>query len=360
LVLANAGKTGEPDATNAAARALLHADQVDVTDRMMPSGHIGHDKFLVYSGPDGEPVSVLTGSTNWTTTGLCAQTNNAIVIDDHDLAAAYLTFQERLKAECPPARPATQSDAFRTANDVPHRLAVDGAATTVWFSPNTKQHTKPTHDAARPSDLGEVFDLIGRAQKGILFLLFQPGTPSVLDAILAAQQANPDLFIRGAATDAKAIGDFETQLRHRAGDPLAKVAAARAIGDNDGVVDDQFTFWRKELLKSSPEAHAIIHDKILVIDPMSRDCVVVTGSHNLGYRASYNNDENLLIVKGHRSLAEAYAVHVMNVYDHYRWRWLLQEHGRGAYAELKRTAAAWQGKYFAQARQDVAFWHDLP
>ncbi|WP_247510571.1 phospholipase D-like domain-containing protein [Bradyrhizobium sp. 157] len=66
---------------------------------------------------------------------------------------------------------------------------------------------------------------------------------------------------------------------------------------------------------------AIIHDKILVIDPLDPDnCVVAFGSHNLGYKASYSNDENLTIVRGHQALAEAYAVHVLDVYDHYRFR----------------------------------------
>jgi phosphatidylserine/phosphatidylglycerophosphate/cardiolipin synthase-like enzyme len=121
-------------------------------------------------------------------------------------------------------------------------------------------------------------------------------------------------------------------------------------------VDDQLGAWQKELLKSSPGAHAIIHDKIVVIDPLSPDCVVVTGSHNLGYRASYNNDENLLIISGHRALAEAYAVHVMDVYEHYRWRWLLQRQKSSAFSGLKRTAAEWQGKYFDERKAEVAFW----
>ena len=129
---------------------------------------------------------------------------------------------------------------------------------------------------------------------------------------------------------------------------MAEVAAAAAVGD-------QFSFWQHELLKSSPDAHAIIHDKIVVIDPFSPDCVVITGSHNLGYRASYNNDENLLIVKGHRKLAEAYAVHVMDVYDHYRWRWLLQEHGDKAFTGLKPTPS-WQDRYFGRLQGEVAFW----
>src|SRR5208337_5352868 len=125
-----------------------------------------------------------------------------------------------------------------------------------------------------------------------------------VDKAAEVANANPDLFVRGAATDPKAVKEFNTVLVHRAGEDPVEVVSASAI-------TDQFSFWETELLKASPGAHAIIHDKIVVIDPMSDDCVVVTGSHNLGYRASYNNDENLMIVRGHKALAQAYAVHVM-------------------------------------------------
>src|ERR1022692_95089 len=47
--------------------------------------------------------------------------------------------------------------------------------------------------------------------------------------------------------------------------------------------------------------HAIIHDKIIVIDPLDPvNCGVITGSHNLGYKASCDNDENLLIIRQKR------------------------------------------------------------
>ena len=107
----------------------------------------------------------------------------------------------------------------------------------------------------------------------------------------------------------------------------------------------------------TPGAHAIVHDKIVVVDPLSDDCVVITGSHNLGYRASYNNDDNLVVVKGHRKLAEAYAVHVMDVYEHYRWRYLLERFGPSSFAGLKRDDS-WQEKYFTRpaAQQEVRFW----
>jgi hypothetical protein len=41
--------------------------------REPPSGHIVHNKFLIYVDASGTPQAVLTGSCNWTDTGLCAQ-----------------------------------------------------------------------------------------------------------------------------------------------------------------------------------------------------------------------------------------------------------------------------------------------
>lgn len=368
LVLSNAGSYDDPDATNHDARQKLHDDHVDVTDRMLGSGHIGHDKFVVYVDSDGTPQAIQSGSTNWTSTGLCAQANNAILLFDAELAASYQDFSNRLQAECPadPAEHATQSEALRTKNrelsehSIAQPLTIDQADVTLCLSPNTPQQRKPPgDDPPRPTDMGELFKLIEGANQGILFLLFQPGQPSVLDAILEAEVAKPELFVRGAATDRKAIEQYDTMLYHRTGD-RAEVAAAAEL-------DHAFGYWQKELLKSSPTAHAVIHDKILVIDPTSDDCVVVTGSHNLGYTASYANDENLLIVKGHRSLAEAYATHVMDIYDHYRWRWRQKhpDHSHphdvgdcdgGSFGLI--TEDCWQTKYFEdpEAIAERLFW----
>jgi phosphatidylserine/phosphatidylglycerophosphate/cardiolipin synthase-like enzyme len=72
--------------------------------------------------------------------------------------------------------------------------------------------------------------------------------------------------------------------------------------------------------------HAIIHDKIIVIDPLDdKNCTLITGSHNLGYKASYCNDENLLIIQGNCDLAVSYAVHVLDLYEHYLMRARLEE-----------------------------------
>jgi phosphatidylserine/phosphatidylglycerophosphate/cardiolipin synthase-like enzyme len=63
---------------------------------------------------------------------------------------------------------------------------------------------------------------------------------------------------------------------------------SRAVPTGAITPGDAFGKWEAELAKYG---FAVIHDKIMVIDPFSDDCVVVTGSHNLGFRASHNNDE---------------------------------------------------------------------
>jgi phosphatidylserine/phosphatidylglycerophosphate/cardiolipin synthase-like enzyme len=102
--------------------------------------------------------------------------------------------------------------------------------------------------------------------------------------------------------------------------------------------------WQKEILSAG---FAIIHDKIVVIDPFSDNCVVVTGSHNLGHKASFDNDENLAIIEGNKKLAVAYATHVLDVYDHFAWRYMVKRLGaKGADQLLKGTPDEWLNQYF--------------
>lgn len=70
------------------------------------------------------------------------------------------------------------------------------------FSPNTPKARGKNHgpNEARPPDLAEVFDIISKAQQAILFLVFEPGAPSIIDAIAATLKGKPSLFVRGAVT----------------------------------------------------------------------------------------------------------------------------------------------------------------
>jgi hypothetical protein len=58
-----------------------------------------HNKFVVESDAAGKNgTRVLTGSTNWTTSGLCTQLNNVLIVEDPAIASRYLDQWSKLVA----------------------------------------------------------------------------------------------------------------------------------------------------------------------------------------------------------------------------------------------------------------------
>jgi len=348
------------DGTNAAARAELVAQRVPVTDRFVPSSGIGHNKFVVWSRQNGTPRSVLTGSTNWTSTGLCSQTNNALLIHNDTLAQGYRDYWDWLVWDAG-QQPVQGKDIREWCAGGSVDATVDNSQVSVWLSPNTARKTKDANTA--PPDLAQVFELIRGATQGVLFLAFNPGTPSFLEVVreraLAMEAAGKPFYVRGAVTAPAPVGEFATFLTKRRAGAAPDVLVSGVAG-----VPDDFGFWEQEMYKLG---HAVIHDKIIVIDPFTDHSVVVTGSHNLGYKASYQNDENLVIVRGHARLAQAYAAHCLDITNHFAWRYKLSDlHRKGkldeAWGDLGETDV-WQNKYFDHkndASRDGFFFFNSP
>jgi phosphatidylserine/phosphatidylglycerophosphate/cardiolipin synthase-like enzyme len=346
LVLSN--NTGDDktvyDGANHAARQRLAKTAGELLSRYMPeSRSIGHNKFMVYVDSHGKPQAVLTGSTNWTGSGLCTQNNNAIIVRSPELAKRYLDYWKALKLDTTTAKipakaapvSALQGAVLRTADAVkPTSMQLTGAGgrASVWPSPNTAgvipRHKTGDPPPATPPDLAEVFAAIQAARQAVLVLVFQPGSSvsefswTIIKELSRVGKAKPGLYIRGAISDEAEALQFEA-AREAAMD-AEMVAPAGIMKDTKR--------WVREIYKAG---HAIVHDKIIVIDPFSPDCVVVTGSHNLGFKASYNNDENLLIIRGNRPLAEAYAAHIADIIEHYRWRWYNKREAQ------RKAASAW-------------------
>jgi phosphatidylserine/phosphatidylglycerophosphate/cardiolipin synthase-like enzyme len=330
------------DATNKDSRKTLKNAGVTVHDRMFNNNHIGHNKFAVWLDAGNTPRAVMTGSTNWTSTGLCGQSNNSLVVTGDDIAEAYHAYwQLLLDDKFPPPKPPTsagkaiqkQGPEIRTADQTPTKTTLNGSGVEIWFSPNTDA-TKKGKDA--PPDLAELFDLISKAQQAIFFLAFMPsraGADSIISASIDAGKADEKLYVVGAISDVTAMPGYVAPDK-KGNTQKARDGVKPYTFDSGGThivrataIDSPIGDFEDELLKVG---NAIVHDKILVIDPLSDNCVVATGSHNLGFKASYENDENLVIFRGNQALAQAYAIHVLDVYDHYRFRaWQAKEQDEG-------------------------------
>ena len=122
---------------------------------------------------------------------------------------------------------------------------------------------------------------------------------------------------------------------------------------------------RETLRTPLQQRHDPFQDPI-VVDPFGDAPVVMTGSHNLGKKASSENDDNLVIVTGASGLAREYAVYIQVVFDAYKWRYergqrsspRCREHLErpGPRRHLAGTANAGQPAYTEVARPQVQFW----
>jgi phosphatidylserine/phosphatidylglycerophosphate/cardiolipin synthase-like enzyme len=341
LILANGAFKGNnpPDNDeNAAVRAQLKT-KINVFNRMVKTGHFGHNKFVVFCDSEGTPQRVLTGSTNWTSSGLCTQANNGLIIDDPAVAADFLAAWNRIKAAGDDYTPALVQ-----GNSTATTFQVDGCNVTPWFV-----------KTSAAQDLQFARKLINAAKGGILFLFFNPGAfqqdPThwtLLQNILERHNQSdpnydPDLYLCGvvnqdipqltklgppqkgqkqpdAALDPTTAVPNPVTLFQNGIEPPLRLSHDVLVPHN---MKDQFHDWEKELLGASM---VNIHSKVIVLDPFGDHPVVMTGSHNLGFKASNANDDNLVIVEGNAPLAAAYAINIVAIFQTYRWNGYAEAH----------------------------------
>jgi hypothetical protein len=301
VVLANGSVKKKGLDQNKDARKRL-TGKIDLHDRMTSPRALGHNKFLVICNAQNKPRWVWTGSQNWTMTGLCTQANNSVLIDDTDLAAEYRAQWDLLRdaGDETPRK-------LKTGNSKPRNWNISGTKGRLWLTPTVGQ-----------VDLKEARSIILGAKQALLFLMFNPGPKdTLLNSIIdtaRAGTAGKRLYIHGVLNQDPSTAANPVQLFVE--DNWAKADYEVVL---PAAIDAATKFFRREL-KKLPKAMAMVHSKVVLVDPLSAHPVVLTGSHNLGPKASGTNDENLLIIRDAPGLAAAYASNIMAVYNQYRWR----------------------------------------
>ena len=111
----------------------------------------------------------------------------------------------------------------------------------------------------------------------------------IVSGAVSSAQAMPNCIPKDKNDPADPDDDDAAVSPHTFEDANVAIVRASRIDDKALLAD----FGAEEL--TAKKTGAIIHDKVIVIDPLSDNCVVVLGSHNLGFKASYANDENMLI-----------------------------------------------------------------
>jgi len=110
--------------------------------------------------------------------------------------------------------------------------------------------------------------------------------------------------------------------------------------------------WESELKGASS---VMVHSKVVVIDPFGAKPVVMTGSHNMGYKASHANDDNLVVLEGNAALAQAYAANIVSIFQEYRWRDYVGSHTSNGWHGLEDNDQ-WQAGHLQREVADMLFW----
>ena len=272
-------------------------------DERIKRGHFGryaHDKVFVVSRDD-VPCKVLTGSTNFSVTGMYVNSNHVLVCSDDDVARTYAeVFAEAWRDDVhagPFAQSALATQPFEFAGE-------ELPSTTINFSPHDEAHARQV--------LGGLVDRIGeelQAPHGLGSVLFAvmeldgaPDNPvyEALDALHADQSVfsfgisdNPNgiaLYPIGSATGVLVTGKpINTQLPP----PFNQVRNIGGVGHQ-------------------------VHHKFVVCGFNGPDPVVYCGSSNLALGGEKANGDNLLAIRD-GYVATVFAIEALGLIDHFNF-----------------------------------------
>ena len=298
-----------------------------VTARSAPGQGLGHNKFMVLLHR-GKPISVWTGSTNMTAGGILGQANVGHTVHDPAVAQAYLEYWNEARKN--------QSIARSFKPYVDQRSPVWSGrkppkGTTLVFSPRTTTRA-----------LSEYVALMERAKRAV-FVTFAFGITDPFVPALA--RSTPAL--RYLLMDNKGQGG---RYGNRGNYTKAARNPRNRIALGDFIHEGELAGWHEEQLTGLNEHVRYVHNKYMLIDPLSSDPIVITGSANFSPASTDKNDENMLVIRGNTRVADIYLCEFMRLFSHFYFRSKLAEARSGARGRPKRLYLAsddsWSRKYY--------------
>lgn len=303
------------DDRNANRDAIGNAlDQAEMIERTRPK--IPHNKFILHAAKDGTPLSVWTGSTNITVSGFLGQSNLGHLIYDGPLAASYKQYWDTLR-EDPTGAPVKQATA--AVSPQPGELVAANSMTPIF--------------CAR-SDLAMLFwyaNRISDARDLMMFTVAFTVSPLLIPAIARKRDCLRMLVMESRPPQALAAafskGGRDPMLTTSYGAVLGKKkilvtkpdgkTATKTIDIADFPLAEWF--YREEHTRETGNIF-FIHTKYLMIDPLSDDPLICTGSANFSQNSLENNDENMVLIRGDTRVADIYFTEFLRLHEHFYFR----------------------------------------
>jgi phosphatidylserine/phosphatidylglycerophosphate/cardiolipin synthase-like enzyme len=280
---------------------------------------IPHNKFIVRLKGGTDPVEVWTGSTNFTPSGFLGQTNVGHRLADAETAKQYLAFWKLVKTD-PELKDARTALATLTPNPI-EAIATKSVAR--LFSPRAKAemlgwYGRRMLDAANSlwftAAFGiskELIDPVAKKRNQMRFVLLEKPVPDAQKKILTAD------FNRVILSYGVPLGEIY-QISKKTG----KVTTRKKIKE---FALDKWFFEEEHFRPSNDGFVFFVHTKFLLIDPLSDDPLVCSGSANFSSGSLLQNDENMLLIRGNSRVADIYMTEFDRIFRHFYFRNIANE-----------------------------------
>lgn len=258
-----------------------------------------HNKFLVLN--DGKKnIAVWTGSTNLTENGIFGHSNLGHIVEDEKVSNSFMAYWERLNDDLEIA--AEYRNANMKASPVPEELK---SGTTVIFSPR----------GTKLDSLEWYAELADQAQNA-LFMTFAFGMHEKFKTVYRKK----DTVLRMALME-KAFASPSVKDRDEKDIQQIRNLSNTIVAIGNRIKTNAFDRWLAEIDRIIPRLHVYwIHTKYMLIDPLGDEPIVISGSANFSKASTDTNDENMLIIKGDKRIADIYFGEYMRLFSHYSFR----------------------------------------
>lgn len=281
---------------------------------------IPHNKFIIWiSG--GVAREVWTGSTNYTMSGFLGQSNVGHLVRDTAVASQYLAYWLELShdREWSPLRDFVMRRSPRPPADLP-------PGDTVLFSPRKSSKMLKWYS-----------DRIRQAKQSVMFT----AAFGVSKQLVPAFAEDKD-FLRFILTEKNPSPKTAKQFKRdrdiliSKGSTLGRDAFQRKL---PGWELDKW-FHDEEHFRGTRGHIFYVHTKYCLIDPLGDDPMVFSGSANFSANSLLNNDENMLLIRGNRRVADIYMGEFDRLFRHFWFRQFANKaRGRGAAAKKAKFLA---------------------
>jgi phosphatidylserine/phosphatidylglycerophosphate/cardiolipin synthase-like enzyme len=287
-----------------------------IIKREAKKNDIQHNKFIVLVDKNNNPKEVWTGSTNISLGGIHGQTNVGHWVRNTAVANKFKNYWELLSTD-PGGKEGDDKNMVKQKNkelkknveDLQQNIVLNDwndipTGITPIFSPRSGTAVLETYV--------KMFD---RAE-----------TVSCVTLAFGINKLFKDYLEDN--TDANHISfmllEKEDKPDSRSKLPYRRIGAKENVYIAWGAqIEDELYRWTKETsaLYMGLNTHVIyIHSKFMLIDPLGKDPIVVTGSANFSESSTNDNDENMMIIRGDPRVADIYFTEFNRLFNHYYFR----------------------------------------